>query len=856
MVSTVSTLADLGSNNAVQFPRTSTLRAQFSAHEQAQPEKQRESAVSSGQRQVGSGRTFVGRAPQLAAVGEGMAGGEWQGAVVVGPGGIGKTALIKHYLTQTPTSTISHYLRGTALTAQIPYGILGLLLGRNGPRNVQKLALSEVVRSLSRNLDAERAEGTPIIVVDDAEFADPWSALALSELVQAKSIHLILLCRRVNGIAPEFTRLWRTSQLLRVDMPPMSAGDARELVCNEAQGRCSLAAGTALWQKSSGNPLHLKALVHQAISDGALVSTDDIWVWRPDQLGAAAPMGLGPVRRLMNASRAKIEIVEMVAVSTTLPVATLMNIYSFQELDELLECGDLVYSGSGRSSVRVGHPVLAEVLPLMVSKAQSRELFAIIEGIDPMKLLSGDILGERIGWAVKCGEMAVEAQPTSESVEPEGLVGMPMALQTSWASLAERGIVGAFSGIRPEYIRNCTAAQAKWAADQAEMLAMGGLQDEALVLARALAARLELTEDSFATMASTAAVPEELATPLLRIYTVVGEWGLLSDLLSACHERGLDADPAGCIEFELSSGLVQAFQGHHLVAAQLVSQGAAQLKHAGLGHWEALARIAKQTLWASLDQPSGHSGNSDGGHASQNGVLGPEELMTLGRLLKGVVEDGRVPGLLCTIVQCLLGDLLPTAHSLPIRPEVLRTDALPMTEHTDLPVQRMLFLGMQLDGSDAEVCDEVLMTSNRQEGALAEVLGVYAKGMLAQDSAVLLQVVERACQMNFPSLSTRAADKALEYASASSVRGIRRQLQRLIYLPADLSEPARELNARLTEREEAVGLLAAKGASNKEIAHSMSVSVRTVEGHLYQVYAKLQVTSRTELVPLLRKELI
>ena len=47
---------------------------------------------------------------------------------------------------------------------------------------------------------------------------------------------------------------------------------------------------------------------------------------------------------------------------------------------------------------------------------------------------------------------------------------------------------------------------------------------------------------------------------------------------------------------------------------------------------------------------------------------------------------------------------------------------------------------------------------------------------------------------------------------------------------------------------------AAAGASNKEIARDMGVSVRTVEGHLYQVYAKLQVTSRVELAPLLRQD--
>ena len=41
--------------------------------------------------------------------------------------------------------------------------------------------------------------------------------------------------------------------------------------------------------------------------------------------------------------------------------------------------------------------------------------------------------------------------------------------------------------------------------------------------------------------------------------------------------------------------------------------------------------------------------------------------------------------------------------------------------------------------------------------------------------------------------------------------------------------------------------LAAGGSSNKEIAQTLFVSVRTVEAHLTHAYAKLGVRSRTQL---------
>lgn len=53
---------------------------------------------------------------------------------------------------------------------------------------------------------------------------------------------------------------------------------------------------------------------------------------------------------------------------------------------------------------------------------------------------------------------------------------------------------------------------------------------------------------------------------------------------------------------------------------------------------------------------------------------------------------------------------------------------------------------------------------------------------------------------------------------------------------------------QLTERELEVLRLAAKGESNREIAHELTISVRTVQTHLNNVFNKFGVGSRTEAV--------
>jgi DNA-binding NarL/FixJ family response regulator len=55
----------------------------------------------------------------------------------------------------------------------------------------------------------------------------------------------------------------------------------------------------------------------------------------------------------------------------------------------------------------------------------------------------------------------------------------------------------------------------------------------------------------------------------------------------------------------------------------------------------------------------------------------------------------------------------------------------------------------------------------------------------------------------------------------------------------------------LTNREMEVLTMVLQGASNKEIANKSSISERTVKTHLYRVYRKLNVKSRTKAIALL-----
>jgi DNA-binding CsgD family transcriptional regulator len=54
----------------------------------------------------------------------------------------------------------------------------------------------------------------------------------------------------------------------------------------------------------------------------------------------------------------------------------------------------------------------------------------------------------------------------------------------------------------------------------------------------------------------------------------------------------------------------------------------------------------------------------------------------------------------------------------------------------------------------------------------------------------------------------------------------------------------------ITDREREIVMLAAAGLSNRQIAERLSVSVRTVEGHLYRIFVKLGIEHRDQLIRL------
>jgi DNA-binding CsgD family transcriptional regulator len=109
-----------------------------------------------------------------------------------------------------------------------------------------------------------------------------------------------------------------------------------------------------------------------------------------------------------------------------------------------------------------------------------------------------------------------------------------------------------------------------------------------------------------------------------------------------------------------------------------------------------------------------------------------------------------------------------------------------------------------------------------------------------------------------------AADAAAQGARAFEDADARRRsaetaamANRLAAECGGIRTPALDLAANplpLTVREREIANLVAAGLTNRDIADRLTVSVRTVEGHLYRACIKLDISDREELAALIRSD--
>lgn len=151
---------------------------------------------------------------------------------------------------------------------------------------------------------------------------------------------------------------------------------------------------------------------------------------------------------------------------------------------------------------------------------------------------------------------------------------------------------------------------------------------------------------------------------------------------------------------------------------------------------------------------------------------------------------------------------------------------------------------------EAALAPRLLATAAQCQGPFADLCSRFAGGVISGNPVELMAAANLAARLHNDRFALDVAEAVLNLDQAQLERSLIRQAKHLAESSRRrLRAPQDGLHDRLTltARELQIAQLAASGASNKSIAAQLHVSVRTVEGHLYQIYGKLKIEERLEL---------
>ncbi|WP_249777286.1 LuxR C-terminal-related transcriptional regulator [Arthrobacter sp. C9C5] len=279
-----------------------------------------------------------------------------------------------------------------------------------------------------------------------------------------------------------------------------------------------------------------------------------------------------------------------------------------------------------------------------------------------------------------------------------------------------------------------------------------------------------------------------------------------------------------------------------------IGQGVIDL-HAG--RLESAIPWLEAGMWQLRTQdPDGLSGLATAACAYAAGLAGDEEKASL--LLAEVAQPQRHGSWLVGRVTryfelCALAELGQRAAA-------IRTLLAEAASEADAgsPATGLLFLSAAARLGDRQLCQKLAGLAAQVTGQFAQLCLRLAEGVKDGASEQLLAVAKDADAAGNALFARDVARRAVFCANEAGNRIALRISQRTEQSLDDrFGSPGNGLHSlttsTLTARECEVAVRAAAGTSNRKIAEQMHVSVRTVEGHLYQVYSKLHVASRSEL---------
>lgn len=854
---------------------------------------------------------LTGRDEELHLIADALADDDHMGVVIAGQAGVGKTRLAR---TATEAAAREGWtvrrVAGTATGRMITLGAFAPWVDDTGSTP------ESLARQVFAGLTSETDERPLLVLVDDAHLLDDLSALILHQLVMQGVARVIATIRTGEPAPDAVTALWKDELLGRLELQPLSEEEAGALLTAVLGGPVDADCRTRMFKLSGGNALYLRHLVGHELDSDRLTSADGEWRWSGTPLVSRSLVELveTEIGMVSNDVRDVVDLVAIAEPVDRGLLMSLVDADAVESAEErgliAIAATDLVYVGHPL----YGEVRLSQCGSMRLKRLRGRvaAAMAATNAADPLVvgmlwlesdlppdadvlLRAAQIAGARLDLALaeRFARVAVATQPNSEAklalayILITGARGPEAEAILDTLSAEDLAVTGVFDGVA---LRASNQLFSLGDPDAARALLdeVIGLGDEVrnhrLRTYRAVAE--VMSAEPAAVVSTMAAVDYDHVHDFARLVGYAAETIALGDLgrtrdastKAALGYRFLEESPTEAFH---GSGLAE-YDAYALLAAGYVDDAVAVAERENR-RCSTLPDVPKSMAVAALGMTDLARGDltsavrhldavrlafGDGEiypPFHRFGILLAEALARSGNVGAAVeslerTRAGMTRGHAYVESGFLLAEAwVDAARNRPAEARAATVRAIEFACRHGQLAREVLAVQVAVQLGDTGVADRARQLAGLVEGPRAPLVARYA-GALADEDGVGLDAVSTEFSAMGDLLA--AADAAAQAANCH-----RRADRRGSALTA--SARARALAARcggaispalaaaavplpFTRREHEIAQLLARGMSNRAIADAMTLSLRTVQGHVYQACAKAGVSSRTDLATLIQ----
>ena len=855
---------------------------------------------------------LTGRDEELNLINEALADTDRMGIVIAGQAGVGKTRLARSAAEAAARAGWAvRRVAGTVTGRQVTLSVFAPWIDDTG--STPEVLTRQVFAGLTTDADGEAL----LLFVDDAHLLDDLSALILHQLVLQRVARVVATIRTGEPATDAVTALWKDELLDRLELQPLSRGESGELLVAVLGGPVRADCSERMHRLSGGNALFLRHLVGHELDSARLTEIGGEWCWSgtplvspslvelvEKQIGTV-PSGVRdvvdlvaiaePVDRALLMSLADAESIETAEDRGLVTVAPTDVVYVGHPLYGEIRLGQC---GSMRLKRLRGHVAAAMATtptadPLVLGLLW---LESDLPADSTILLRAAHIASARLDFAMaeRFANASVTAEPTPAAKLALAYIlitmGRGLEAETLLDTLSanELSVPGAFDGVVLRATNQLFSLGDPDAARAVldEVIALGDDdRNHGLLTYRAVA---EVMSAQPATVLTTlAAVDRDAVDGFGRLVGYAAETIALGDLgrtreageRAALGYRLIDESPldafhgSGLAEYHAYALLAAGYVGAAAAAAEQEYRRCSELADVPRGMAAAalgMTDLARGDLTAAVRHLAAAPLAFDDGGV----VYIPFNRFRI-PLAEALARSGDVdgssdllerirPGMNRGLAYVESGFHLAEAwvNAAADRPAEARSAAVRAVEFASrrgqsarevLAVQTAIQLG------EADVANRAADLADRVEGPRAPLVARYGRAFADDDAAGL-----DAVSIDFETMGDllAAADAAAQAANAHR-RADRRGSAlssgaRASSLAARCGAVSPALTTAavplpFTRREHEIARMLARGMTNRAIADAMTLSLRTVQGHVYQACAKAGVTSRTDLAALIRR---